>query len=89
MTFAARQLQEKCREQNRDLYTTFMDLTKAFDIVSRDVSCEGHWRVMVKFGCTGKFISMVHQLQNSMFARVVDDEDSSKAFPLTNRVKQG
>jgi len=40
MIFAARQLQEKCREQNRDLYMTFIDLTKAFDTVSRD----GLWR---------------------------------------------
>ncbi|XP_040289820.1 LOW QUALITY PROTEIN: uncharacterized protein LOC121002429 [Bufo bufo] len=31
MIFAARQLQEKCQEQNRELYTTFIDLTKAFD----------------------------------------------------------
>ncbi|KAL8620901.1 hypothetical protein ACOMHN_025034 [Nucella lapillus] len=31
MIFAAHQLQEKCMEQHRDLYTTFVDLTKAFD----------------------------------------------------------
>ena len=36
MVFAARQLQEKCQEQNRDLYITFVDLTKAFDTVSRE-----------------------------------------------------
>ena len=28
-------MQEKCQEQNVDLYMTFVDLTKAFDIVSR------------------------------------------------------
>ena len=36
MIFTARQLQEKCQEQNVDLYMTFVDLTKAFDIVSRE-----------------------------------------------------
>ena len=36
MIFTAKQLQEKCREQNVDLYMTFVDLTKAFDTVSRD-----------------------------------------------------
>ena len=36
MIFTARQLQEKCQEQNVDLYMTFVDLTKAFDKVSRD-----------------------------------------------------
>ena len=32
----ARQLLEKCQEQNVDLYMTFGDLTKAFDTVSRE-----------------------------------------------------
>ena len=36
MIFTARQLQEKCQEQNVDLYMTFVDLTKAFDTVSRE-----------------------------------------------------
>ena len=33
MVFAARQLQDKCQEQNVDLYSTNVDLTKAFDTV--------------------------------------------------------
>ena len=33
--FIARQLQEKCRELHQDLFTAFVDLTKAFDSVSR------------------------------------------------------
>ena len=37
MIFTARQLQEKCQEQNVDLYMTFVDLTKAFDTVSPSV----------------------------------------------------
>ena len=44
MVFAARQLQEKCQEQNIDLYSTYVDLTKAFDTVSR----EGLWKIMAK-----------------------------------------
>ena len=36
MIFTARQLQEKRQEQNVDLLMTFVDLTKAFDTVSRD-----------------------------------------------------
>ena len=42
MIFTARQLQEKCQEQNVDLYMTFVNLTKAFDTVSR----EGLWKIM-------------------------------------------
>ena len=52
MIFTARQLQEKCQEQNVDLYMTFVDLTKAFDTVSR----EGLSKIMAKFGCPAKFI---------------------------------
>ena len=42
MIFTARQLQEKCQEQNIDLYVTFVDPTTAFDTVSR----EGFWKIM-------------------------------------------
>ena len=35
MIFVLRQIQEKCREQNMGLYAVFIDLTKAFDTVSR------------------------------------------------------
>ncbi|KAJ1182086.1 hypothetical protein NDU88_007281 [Pleurodeles waltl] len=85
MIFAARQLQEKCQELNRDLFTMFLDLTKAFDTISH----EKLWRIMEKFGCPGKFISMVHQFYNGMLTRVLDDGDSSNAFPVTNGVRQG
>ncbi|XP_022793403.1 uncharacterized protein LOC111332355 [Stylophora pistillata] len=36
MIFSLRQLQEKCKEQQQPLYIAFIDLTKAFDLVSRD-----------------------------------------------------
>ena len=36
MIFSLRQLQEKCREQRKPLYMAFIDLTKAFDLVSRN-----------------------------------------------------
>nr|VZI48145.1 unnamed protein product [Spirometra erinaceieuropaei] len=42
MIFAARHLQEKCQEMRTHLYSTFVDLTKAFDMVNR----EGLWKIM-------------------------------------------
>ena len=36
MIFGASQLQEKCLDRLSDLFVTFVDLTKAFDKVSRD-----------------------------------------------------
>jgi len=35
MMICARQMQEKCKEQNRDLFMVFIDLSKACDTVSR------------------------------------------------------
>ena len=36
MVFVLQQLQEKCHEQNQGLYIAFVDLTKAFNTVSRE-----------------------------------------------------
>ena len=85
MIFAARQLQEKFREQNQKLYTTFIDLTKAFDSVSR----EGLWEFMANFGCPGGFITMVRQFTEGMTASVLEDGKNSQPFAITNGVKQG
>ena len=83
--FTARQLQEKCQEQRCDLYTTFVDLSKAFNTVSRD----GLWKKLAKYGCPEKFISIVQQFHDDMRAHVQDNGDISEAFAVTNGVKQG
>nr|VZH94011.1 unnamed protein product [Spirometra erinaceieuropaei] len=85
MIFAARQLQENCQEMRTHLYSTFVDLTKAFDTVNR----EGLWKSMQKFGCPERFIQMVRQLHDGMMARVTDNGAVSEAFAVTNGVKQG
>ena len=84
MIFTARQLQEKCQEQNVDLYMTFVDLTKAFDTASR----EGLWKIMAKFGSPAKFIAMVRQFHDGMLKKVQNDGEISDPFPVTNGVKQ-
>ena len=85
MIFAARQLQEKSMEQHQDLYMTFVDLTKAFDTVSR----EGLWKIMSKFGCPDRFVKIVRQFHDGMMVRVLDDGNASDPFLVTNGVKQG
>ena len=47
MIFSIRQLQEKCREQQMPLYIAFIDLTKAFDLVSR----QGLFQLLKKISC--------------------------------------
>ena len=51
MIFVLRQIQKKYREQNMGLYAAFVDLTKAFDTVSRD----GLWKIMPRLGCPQNF----------------------------------
>ena len=46
MIFTVRQVQEKCLEQNFDLYSVFIDLTKALDTVNR----EALWDVLACYG---------------------------------------
>ena len=85
MVFAARQLLEKGQEQNTDLYSNYVDLTKAFDMVSR----ESLWRIMLKYGCPEKIIIIVRQFHDSMHAKVQDKRESYVAFLVTNGVKRG
>ena len=73
MIFAARQIQEKCRKQHRDLYMTFIDLTKTFDSVHR----EGHWRVLKNIGCPDKFVSIVRSFHDGMMGCVLDNGEMS------------
>nr|VZI35961.1 unnamed protein product [Spirometra erinaceieuropaei] len=85
MIFTARQIQEKCQEMRTHLYSTFVDLTKAFDTMNR----AGLWKIMQKFGCPERFTQMVRQLHDGMMARVTDNGAVSEAFAVTNGVKQG
>ena len=85
MVFALRQLQEKCLEQHQHLYILFVDLTKAFDTVSRP----GLWAILSRLGCPPKFVSMIRALHEGMMARVTENGKVSEPFPVTNGVKQG
>ncbi|BHF68042.1 hypothetical protein SprV_0301107200 [Sparganum proliferum] len=77
--FAARQLQEMWQELWTHLYTTFVDLAKAFDTVNRD----GLWKIRQKFGFPEHFTHMELQLQDGKMACVMDNGTTSKAFAVT------
>ena len=59
-----------------DLYKTFVDLTKAFDAVSR----EGPMKIMAKFDCPAQFIAKMRQFYDGMLARVQNDDEFSDPF---------
>lgn len=78
------QLQEKCWEQNKGLYITFVGLTKVFDTMSR----KGLWMIMECLGCPPKFLSMVTELHKDQRGQVRLDIDLSGPFPIINGMKQ-
>ena len=85
MIFSLRQLQEKCREQQKPLLIAFVDLTKAFDTVSRP----GLYRVLEAVGCPPKLLKIVQSFHDEMCGTVQYDGSQSESFPITSGVKQG
>ena len=78
MIFSLRQLQEKYREQRRPLYITFIDLTKAFDLVSR----AGLFTLLQRIGCPPKLLRMITSFHEDMKGTVQYDGSSSDPFPI-------
>ena len=85
MIFVLRQIQQKCREQNIGLYAAFVDLTKAFDNVSRD----GPWKILARLGCPPKFLTILRQLHKDQQGQVKCNGSLSRSFPISNGAKQG
>ena len=85
MMFVARLLQEKCREQHQSLFFAFIDLTKAFDTVNRELL----WKVLSKFGCPPHFLQILREFHDGMSARVTVGGHESDPFDVLIGVKQG
>jgi len=85
MVFSLRQLQEKSVEQSRPLHVVFIDLTKAFDTVSRS----GLYNILKLLGCPEMLLSIPVAFHENMKARVQFDGSMSKTFPICRGVKHG
>ena len=73
MIFSSGHFQEKYQKQTMDFYMTFVDITKAFDTVSRD----GLRKIMETFGCPARFITMVRQFRGDLLAQLQKDRQYS------------
>ncbi len=67
------------------LYIAFIDLTKAFDLVSR----EGLFRILPKIGCPPKLQSLIESFHSGMQGTVQFNGSTSEAFNICSGVKQG
>ena len=85
MIFFLCQLQEKCREQQKTLHIAFIDLTKAFDLVSRD----GLFNILLKIGCPLNLHSMVRSFHGDMKATIQYKRSMSEPFNIKSGVRQG
>ena len=85
MIFSLRQMQGKCRQQQQPLFLAFVDLTKAFDLVSRS----GHFKILQKIGCPPKLLAIITSFHQDMQSTVCFYGATSNAFPVSSGVKQG
>ena len=60
--FVLRQVQEKCFEQSKALFSVFINLTKVFNTVNR----EALWMVLERYGNPKKFVRLIQLLHDGM-----------------------
>ena len=85
MILAAQQLQEKYREQHQDLFMTFVDLSKAFNTVSRELL----WGILLKCGCPDKCVNILSQFHDGMMAPMAIGGQESFPFGVSIIMRQG
>ena len=83
--FSLRQLQEKCPEQRLPLHNAFIDLTIAFDLVSRLAL----FKLLQRIGCPPKLLKFITSLHEEMQGTVQFEGSSSEPFSIKSGVKQG
>lgn len=85
MIFSLRQLQEKSREQRKQLYLAFINLTKAFDFVSRS----GLFQLVKRIGCPPKLLCILKSFHTDMKGTMQFDGSTSDTFNICQGVEQG
>ena len=85
MIFSVQQLQQKYKEQNMLLYIPFIDLTKAFNLASK----EGLFAMLLKIGCSPSLLNIIKSFHIKTKATVQYDGSFSDLFTIKSGVKQG
>ena len=75
----------KITGKGQNLYIGFVNLSKAFDTVDRELRS----RVLPRAGCPDKFVKIVKQFHERMCARVRVGGFESEEFGVSKGVKQG
>ena len=80
-----RTILEKCREYNIDLYTCFIDYSKAFDCVQHQTL----WKIMSDMGFTPHLVHLIKTLYEDQQATVRIENETSEWFSIGQGVRQG
>lgn len=67
------------------MLSCLIDLTKAFDLVSRT----GLFTLLLTIGCPLKLLKMIMSFQDAMTGTVQYDGSSSDPFPIRSSVNKG
>ena len=76
--------QEKCKEQQQPLFVPFIDLTKAFDLVSRNSLFKYFPRLDVHLDS----LNIIRSFHEEMKDTIVFDGSTSDPFDIRNGVKR-
>ena len=83
--FNLRNIIEKCREYNKDLYACFIDYSKAFDCVEH----RKMWNIMLEMGFSRHLVRLIESLYEGQEAAVRVDGEDSEWFGVGKGVRQG
>ena len=83
--FVLNNLITHCLNNNNKLYCAFVDFTKAFDFVVRDIL----WFKLIKLGVRGRMLNIIKSIYSCVRSRVKHDNTLSEPFACNIGVRQG
>ena len=83
--FVLNSLITHCINNNEYLYCCFVDFTKAFDYVERDIL----WYKLIKIGVRGQMLDIIKSMYNTVKSKVKSNNNVSEAFSCKIGVRQG
>ena len=83
--FVLNGLSTHCLNENRYLYCCFVDFTKAFDYVDKDIL----WYKLIKIGVRGQMLEIIRSIYKNVKSRVKNKNTLSEAFSCNIGVRRG
>ena len=81
--FCIRQILEKKWEYNEAVHQLFIDFTKAYDSVRREVL----YNILIEFGIPKKLVRLIKMCSTETYSRVWVGKNLSDRFPIRNVLK--